>query len=182
ADIDGDGWITFRDLRDPQNQGPGKIVDVDQNGRIDALDILSPSKQDGTGGWADGVSNNGDTYVDDLVGWNFIDNNNRPLDNHGHGTHIAGVIGAMANNGVGIAGLSWNALLVPLKFMNSGNDGSVSSVIAAIDYAVDMGTPVSNNSWGGEEHSEALREAIERARDHGHIFVAAAGNGGADSL
>jgi len=64
-----------------------------------------PSQPNGTGGWADGISEDGDTtHVDDLVGWNFVNNTNNPLDDNGHGTHTAGTIGAMGNNGIGCGG------------------------------------------------------------------------------
>src|SRR6266536_6323695 len=108
-DTDGDGLITFRDLKNPINHGAGKITDLDGDGRITAADLLKPVSK---GGWADGVSNDGDKYVDDLIGWNFISNTNNPLDDNGHGSHVAGIIGAMSNNGVGVAGLNWKVQLM----------------------------------------------------------------------
>src|SRR6266540_2288765 len=116
VDVDGDGLITFRDLNDARDQGAGKITDLDGDHRITAADILKPVSQ---GGWADGISNDGDKYVDDLIGWNFVNNTNNPLDDHGHGTHVSGIIGAMGNNGVGVAGLNWNVQLMALKFLGS---------------------------------------------------------------
>ena len=97
-DTDGDGLITFRDLNDARNQGAGKITDLNGNGCIDGGDLLKPTAQ---GGWADGVSDDGDRYVDDLIGWNFANNDNDPFDDYGHGTHVAGIIGAIGNNGIG---------------------------------------------------------------------------------
>lgn len=106
-DIDGDRLITFRDLNDSRNQGKGKITDLNGDRVIDARDILAPMNKDyrgydlGTGGWADGISQDGDTaHIDDLVGWNFTNNTNKPLDDYGHGTHVAGTIGADGNNGI----------------------------------------------------------------------------------
>ncbi|HEV3079437.1 MAG TPA: S8 family serine peptidase, partial [Gemmataceae bacterium] len=110
-DVNGDGVIDFRDLNDPRNQGPGKITDVNGDGRIDAADILAPMIVDangndtGAGGWVNPQKPNtqdGDTaHPDDLVGWNFVANNNNPFDDNQHGTHTAGTIGAVGNNSVG---------------------------------------------------------------------------------
>jgi subtilisin family serine protease/subtilisin-like proprotein convertase family protein len=183
-DTDGDGLITFRDLNNPINKGRGKITDLNHNGRIDAGDLLMPMRKGargvdtGLGGWANGVSDDHDRYVDDLVGWNFADNNNKPRDDFGHGTQVAGVIGAVGNNGVGVAGVAWRVQMMPVKFMNSSGSGSISDFIDALDYAVAHGAKISNNSWAGADNSSPLADAIRRARSRGHIFVAAAGNSG----
>src|SRR5205085_7732371 len=129
VDVDGDGLITFYDLNNPTNQGAGKIRDLNGNGYIDAGDILQPMTKtsgvdSGEGGWADGISEDGDTtHVDDLIGWNFINNTNNPLDDHGHGTHVAGIIGAVGNNSAGVVGVNWKTALVPLKFINASGSG-----------------------------------------------------------
>jgi subtilisin family serine protease len=90
-DVDGDGILGFRDLNDPVNQGPGLIVDSNANGRIDGGDALDQ--------WSDGIDGllDGNGYVDDLIGWDFVDDDNDPMDTDAHGTHVAGTIGAMAN-------------------------------------------------------------------------------------
>src|SRR5439155_9921873 len=111
-----DGLITFRDLNNSVNQGAGKPKDVNGDHRITASDLLAPTSQ---GGWADGISNDGDKYVDDLVGWNFYDNNNKPTDLANHGTHVAGIVGAMGNNGVGVAGVAWKVQLMAVKFIGT---------------------------------------------------------------
>src|SRR5207248_3351752 len=104
------------------------------NGRIDGGDILKPASQ---GGWANGVSDDGDTaHVDDLIGWNFVTNTNNPYDDNGHGTHVAGIIGANGNNGVGVAGVNWNTQIAALKFLDSSGSGTTSAAIAALNYAV----------------------------------------------
>lgn len=179
VDLDGDSLITFRDLNDPLNQGSGKITDLNGNGYIDGRDLLYSTT---VGGWADGVSNDGDKYVDDLVGWNFVTNTNDPFDDNGHGTHVAGTLGANGDNGRGVAGVLWDVQLVGLKFLDATGGGYVSSAIAALNYAVSKSITLSNNSWGGGGYSQALYDAIDAARSQGHIFVAAAGNGGADGV
>ncbi len=172
-DTDGDGLITFRDLNNPINKGRGKITDLNHNGRIDAGDLLTPMRKGargvdtGLGGWANGRSDDGDRYVDDLVGWNFADNNNKPRDDFGHGTQVAGVIGAVGNNGVGVAGVAWRVQMMPVKFMNSSGSGSISDFIDALDYAVAHGAKISNNSWAGADNSSPLADAIRRARGRG---------------
>ncbi len=181
-DTDGDGLITFRDLNNAVNQGPGKITDLNGNGFIDGGDLLTPMTKDalgrdtGKGGWADGISEDGDKYVDDLVGWNSNANTNKPFDGFGHGTHLAGIIGAMGNNGVGVAGVTWQAQLVPVKFFDDSGVGTVSQFIAGLDWALAKGIKISNNSWTDPSDSDLLFEAVSRARAAGHIVVAAAGN------
>ena len=117
-------------------------------------------------------------YIDDVRGWNFNANNNNPMDDNDHGTHIAGIIGAKSNNGIGIAGINWNIKIMPLKFMNSRGQGRASAAISALEYAVNNGARISNNSWGGGSYSQALFDAIQAAHSANHLFVAAAGNSG----
>lgn len=118
--------------------------------------------------------------VDDVRGWDFYAGDNDPSDETGHGTHVAGIIAAEGDNGAGVAGVAWNCKLMPLRF--SGPNGGYASVaIKALNYAVAKGAKVSNNSWGGNSYSSSLYDAVASARAQGHIFVAAAGNNGADS-
>jgi subtilisin family serine protease/subtilisin-like proprotein convertase family protein len=183
-DVDGDGLITFRDLNDPRNQGPGKITDVNHDGRIDAGDILAPmvrnaqGQDTGLGGWAyAGNTLDGDTaHPNDFIGWNFSANNNNPLDDNGHGTSVAGILGAVGNNGVGVSGLAWTTQIMAVKFLDASGNGTVSQFIAGLNYAVAHGAKVSNNSWTGASFSQALYDAVNNARARGHIVVAAAGN------
>ncbi|HEV3204779.1 MAG TPA: S8 family serine peptidase, partial [Gemmataceae bacterium] len=144
VDVDGDGLITFNDLNDPINQGPYKITDVNGDGRIDAADILAPMDVDtsgndlGTGGWANGSTQDGDgQHPDDLIGWNFYSGTNNPSDGYGHGSHTSGTIGAEGNNGVGVVGVNWYTQLMPLKiFSDSAAYSSDAAVIEAISFAV----------------------------------------------
>ncbi|MGL4552641.1 MAG: S8 family serine peptidase [Gemmataceae bacterium] len=172
-DTDGDKLFTFRDLNDKRNQGAGKSTDLNRNGYIDAGDLLRPV---GQGGWEDNLSNNGDGYVDDLVGWDFLDNDNDPMDSHGHGTHIAGTIGAAGDNDVGVAGINWVSQLMAIRFVDGSGGGSIGAFITGLNYAVARGAKVSNNSWTGPTASDMLTNAVNNARANGHVVVAAAGN------
>jgi subtilisin family serine protease len=184
-DVDGDGLITFYDLNNPLNQGVGKITDLNHDGRIDAADILAPmiktaaGKDTGLGGWADGISEDGDTqHIDDLVGWNFVANNNKPYDDNGHGTHVSGTIGAMGNNGVGVTGIDWRVQLMALKFMNASGQGNLQLAAEALNYAVKHGAQITNNSWGGSGAYQPFAVAVANAQAQGVIVVASAGNNG----
>lgn len=126
--------------------------------------------------------NNG--YVDDTRGWDFINDDPSVYDRQDgerHGTHVAGTIAAVGNNDRGVTGVNWRASIVPLKFLGP-EGGFVSDAVEAIDYAVAEGVDISNNSWGGGFYSQTLKDAIDRADAAGHLFVAAAGNGGSDGM
>lgn len=114
----------------------------------------------------------------DLHGWNFVNDNHDLSDNHGHGTHIAGIIGAEGGNGKGISGVSPQVSLMILKYYDPNSRGSdnLKNTIRAIHYAIDNGAHVINYSGGGLDYSEEERAAIERAHRRGILFVAAAGN------
>jgi subtilisin family serine protease len=182
VDGDGDGAITFRDLNLPANSTFVTDLEFDGNDFIDAGDLLADAT------WENGVDEDDNGRTDDLIGWDFRDNDNDPLDTHGHGTHVSGTIGAVGNNGIGIAGLNWNTSIIPLRFLDRqpglGLTGSRTDAIAAINYSTnlveDQGIPirVSSNSWGSlDDFSPELRSAIEANGDAGVVFVAAAGNG-----
>lgn len=130
----------------------------------------------------DGIDNDGNGYVDDVSGWNFINESNDPTDDHGHGTHVSGTIGAVGNNGTGVAGVNWQVKLVGLKFLNSNNTGFVSDAIEAVLYAAGLSDYIklTCNSWGGGGYNRALVDAIAEARRHNQLFIAAAGNNSDD--
>jgi subtilisin family serine protease len=191
VDVDGDNLITFWDLNEERNQGLDKITDLNGNGYIDGGDVLRPETE---GGWADGSDNGHNGYEDDLVGWDFFNDNNDPLDVHGHGTAIAGVIGAVGNNNEGVAGLNWRSQIMAVQFqpprggMNPEDDRNATLAIPlAIRYAVDNGARVSNNSWGARANEvppdlgEPIVAAIEYAEAKGHLMVFSAGNDGFDN-
>lgn len=127
-----------------------------------------------------GVDDDGNGFVDDIHGYDFANNDGDPLDDHNHGTHVAGTIGAVGDNGIGVTGVNWDVQIMALKFLDAGGSGSLGNAIQAINYAVANGATISNNSWGfNGGFSQALHDAIEDAGNAGHIFVAAAGNGNA---
>lgn len=123
-----------------------------------------------------GLDDDHNGFVDDVHGWNFLDDSPNSMDDHDHGTHCAGVIGAQGNNGVGIAGVNWNVSLLPVKFIAADGSGEMSKAVEAINYATMMKVNVMSNSWGGGYYSQALYDAIAKARDAGILFVTAAGN------
>lgn len=183
-DVDVDGAITFWDLNELVNQGPGKITDLNGTGFIDGGDVLQPAA---AGGWADGIDSGSNGFVDDLIGWDFGHNDNDPRDFKGHGTHVAGTIGAIGDNGIGVAGMNWNVQLMPVKRVTDVDTGTVQNTTDAIYYAVDNGARVSNNSYGRAAANMSAAEvaaahaAIQYAADRGHLFVACAHNQGNDN-
>jgi serine protease len=128
-----------------------------------------------------GLDDDGNGYIDDVFGYDFANNDSDPMDDHGHGTHVAGIIGAVANNGRGIAGVAWNVRLMAVKFLSSNGTGTVADAVRAIDYAVQMGARIINASWGGAGYSSILAQAINRAENAGVLFVTAAGNNGTNN-
>ncbi len=184
-DTDKDGLITFRDLNDQLNRGNATathLTDYNNNGYIDAGDLL-----DNRSGWEDARDNDLNGYIDDLIGWDFVSNDNDPFDDNNHGTHTAGTIGAIGGNGVGVAGVNWQVQIAAMKFLGATGSGSVSNAVLATDYFTSakiqagqrgetgkfVGT---NNSWGGSGFSQALMNAITRANQNDLLFIAAAGN------
>ena len=123
--------------------------------------------------------NNG--YVDDVHGYDFINNDPDPMDDNRHGTHVAGTVGAVGNNNRGVVGVNWTVKLMALKFLSATGSGSTADAAEAIIYAADNGALITNNSWGGGGFSRTLKDAIEYARDKGVLFVAAAGNESKDN-
>jgi subtilisin family serine protease len=123
-----------------------------------------------------GIDDDHNGFVDDVHGWDFANDDNDPMDDVGHGTHVSGTIGALAENGIGVAGVNWQVTIIPVKFLGGDGSGTTADAITAIDYATLVGARVMNNSWGGGSYSQLLLDAIDRAGTAGALFVAAAGN------
>jgi subtilisin family serine protease len=155
------------DLRDNLWQNPGE-VGTDANGKDKRKN---------------GIDDDKNGFVDDFLGWDFVDNDNLPFDTHGHGTHVAGIIGAVGGNGIGTSGTCPSVSLMILKYYNPSDPGkeNLKNTIRAIEYAVANGVDIINYSGGGPEFSYLEWNAIRKAREKGIIFVAAAGNEKQDS-
>jgi subtilisin family serine protease len=123
-----------------------------------------------------GVDDDGNGKNDDWRGWDFVDGDNDPMDYHGHGTHVAGTIAAVGDNGEGITGIMWKAGIMPLRILDAHGIGSISNAIQAIEYAVQKGARVINASWGTTDFSESLFRSIQFCQSNGVLVVAAAGN------
>ena len=126
------------------------------------------------------VDDDGNGYIDDIHGWDAAYDDADPIDDHGHGTHVAGTIAAVGNNEVGVTGVCWRAKIVAIKFLDSNGNGSTAVALDALQYAIATGVKVTNNSWGGGGYSQALLDAINEAGRQGQLFVAAAGNSASD--
>ncbi|MFW5693385.1 MAG: S8 family serine peptidase, partial [Thermoguttaceae bacterium] len=128
-----------------------------------------------------GIDDDGNGFIDDIHGWDFVGSDNNPADGNGHGTHVAGTIAA-ANDGFGATGVAFGATIMPVRVLDSNGAGSLSDVAAGIRYAVDNGAQVINLSLGGS-YSSVVHSALAYAGQHGVFVVAAAGNeGGATPL
>ncbi len=128
-----------------------------------------------------GIDDDGNGYVDDVHGYDFVDRDGVAEDNWGHGTHVAGIAAAVGNDGYGVPGLAYQAQVMALKFLDVDGGGYASQGAAAIRYAVDQGADVINMSFGGPGYSYAMRDAIEYAHEHGVMVSAAAGNESSDN-
>jgi subtilisin family serine protease len=137
----------------------------------------------------DNIDNDGNGYRDDIHGYDFIDNDSDPMDYHNHGTHVAGTIGAVGNNNIGVVGVNWNTRIMALKIFKPlecggvqvGNISNAADSAEAIIYAAMNNAKVINASWGGTRESLTIKTAIEFANLRSVLFVAAAGNDGTDN-
>jgi subtilisin family serine protease/trehalose utilization protein len=120
-------------------------------------------------------------YVDDVHGYDVVNNDGDPMDDFGHGTHCSGTIAGVGDNGVGVVGVNWHLKLVGIKFLDASGSGSTAGAIAAVQYAIVAGVRLTSNSWGGGPFSAALLDAINAAGAAGQLFIAAAGNNGWDT-
>jgi thermitase len=190
ADVDApEAWNTSTKHGQDRND-VGTVVAIIDEG----VDTNHPDLKDNIWTNPDEVPRNGrdddsNGYVDDVHGYDFFSDDAsvydpNPVDGSGeeHGTHVAGTIAAEGNNRIGVAGIDWQSRIMALKVLGP-NGGSTLDAVEAINYAVRSGVKISNNSWGYVgSPSRSLQNAISRANAAGHLFVAAAGNGGADRV
>lgn len=171
ADIDSpEAW-------DLQTGNSGVLIAVIDTGVDYNHEDLSANMWTNSGEIANnGVDDDANGFIDDVRGWDFYSNDNDPFDDHGHGTHVSGTIGAVGNNNIGVAGVNWNVKILPIKFLGSGGSGTTAGAISSVQYATLIGVHIMSNSWGGGGFSQALKDAISAANDAGILFVAAAGN------
>ncbi|PYM93048.1 MAG: peptidase S8 [Candidatus Rokuibacteriota bacterium] len=133
-----------------------------------------------------GIDDDGNGQIDDCFGIDTANNDSDPMDDHGHGTHVSGTIGAVGNNGVGVVGVNWTVRIMACKFLNASGSGTTSDAIDCLEYVKlmkDRGVNIvaTNNSWGGGGFSQALLDAIEAHLQRGILFIAAAGNNSSDN-
>lgn len=140
---------------------------------VDLVDNIAKNLGETPG---NGVDDDRNGYIDDYYGYDFINSDSNPLDDHFHGTHCAGTIGAKGDNGKGVAGVSWNVKLLPVKVLDRYGSGSIASVAAGMNYAAARGVKIMSMSLGTSSYSQTLEDAIISAKQKGVLIVAAAGN------
>lgn len=150
------------------------VAVVDSGVKYDHEDLVD-NMWNGTGCVRNGVASTCPNH-----GWDFVDGDDDPLDHHGHGTHVAGIIAARGNNGLGTAGVCWNARIMAVRVMDALGFGSSASIFSGIDFARENGAKVVNMSLGGSEFDAAYYDAMTRAQNAGVLVVVAAGNDGVD--
>lgn len=191
-------WGMYGDATTPSNQYGSQAGEAWAVGRTgsantyvvvvdEGIDVSHPDLVDNI--WTNpfdpvnGIDDDGNGFVDDVHGWDFVNNDNSVYDAGGdsHGTHVSGTIGGVGGNGVGVAGVNWDVTIISGKFLGSGG-GSTADAVRALDYATALKTRhglnivATSNSWGGGGFSQSLLDAINRGGDAGILFVAAAGN------
>lgn len=157
------------------NIGGQTVVAVIDTGVDYTHEDLASNMWRNPGEVADGTDSDGNGIVDDIYGADFHNGNGDPMDDNSHGTHCAGTVAAVGNNGLGVVGVNWNTPVMGLKWIDGYGYGTSTDAIKCIDYAIGRGVKVLSNSWW-HPHDPELKEAIIRARDAGALFIAAAGN------
>ena len=175
-----EAWDRFGDARND----PGKdiVVGVVDTGVKFSVSDLSANRWVNPGEIAgNGRDDDGNGYVDDINGWDFVNNDNNPVDDQGHGTHCAGTIAAVTNNSTGVAGIAPNATIMALKGLGADGRGNVSWLANCIIYGANNGADVLSNSWGGYGSSSTVLNAVNYAYSRGCVVVGAAGNNNRDA-
>jgi subtilisin family serine protease len=178
ADID---WLEARSMA----SGAGVVIAVLDTGIDYRHTDISPNVwlNEAEVNGVEGVDDDGNGYIDDVRGWDFVNNDPFPLDGHGHGTMVAGIIAAVTGNTKGIAGVMPDGQVMALKVLSDGGIGLLSDAVDALEYAIDKGVRISNSSWGysvilPEELADhnALFDAMQAAQADNHLLITAAGN------
>ena len=153
-------WVDPAIINDVNGDGKVDLDDVDTNGnkKIDSNEI-----------------------VNDMFGYNAVNRNANPMDNHGHGTHCAGTIAAVANNGIGIVGVAPKAKIMSIKGLGDNGSSTDNFLANAVVYAADHGADIINASWGGRGYSALVYDAFDYAKSLGVVNIAAAGNSNQDA-
>ena len=156
--------------------------DLRANLDLNKAEASAPGADPGLG-YTNGADDDGNGIVDDVYGAAFVNGgkSGNVADENGHGTFVAGVVGAVGNNGIGVAGIAQVAAMVPCKFMDAQGNGWVSDAIKCWEYCLSRDTAIISNSWGGVDNSAALQAAVKHAGDRGVLLVTSAGNGGMDT-
>ena len=175
-----DGAMGARSAWGIANRGDVTVAVIDTGAQLDHPD-LAPNLWTNTAEIpGNGIDDDGNGFVDDVHGYDFVAKDGDPSDENGHGTNVAGIIGARGNNAVGVAGVAWRAKLMIIRVLDASGSGNVYDVARGIRYAVANGAKVINLSMAGPDDAPELESAIAEAADAGVLMVASAGNSGAD--
>jgi subtilisin family serine protease len=178
--LDGDGPMGVASAW-RQTKGAGLTVAIVDSGADLGHPDLAPNLWTNPGEVpGNGVDDDNNGYVDDVHGYDFVEGDGTPQDGNGHGTHVAGIVGARGGNGIGGAGVAWNVRLMIVRVLDAAAQGTTTDVARGIRYAVDNGARIVNLSLAGPSSTPDLADAVQYAQARGVLIVVAAGNNGAD--
>lgn len=176
------GNITDHDIDAPEawetKTKCSKVAVLDTGVDIDHPDLVTNLWKNSKETPDNGKDDDDNGYVDDYYGGDMRDGRGSGVDYNGHGTHVAGIVGAVGNNGLGVSGVCWSGYVMSVRFMNASGSGSTSDAVEGIEYAVKRGAKVINASFGTTSKSSALQDAVDYAQEKGVLIVVAAGNDG----